>query len=162
MEQLLTDGVNEYFTSERYHELLDTITIFPQYSMRNTILIAHQMPHAQMIAGFKKWDTEYNRRVMRGAKALKIYAPHTQKVDKDTPAQLDAQFVKTNEKTQEDTYVYFRTIPVFDISQTAQIDGRPEIVHDKSRDNELKGDVPDFETLRDVIKHIPPSISKKE
>lgn len=70
--------------------------------------------------------------------------------------------MKTNEKTQEDTYVYFRTIPVFDISQTAQIDGRPEIVHDKSRDNELKGDVPDFETLRDVIKHIPPSISKKE
>ncbi len=135
IEERLKNGVQEYFTSEKYATLLKIMSRFHNYSFNNCVLIATQCPYASYVTGYSNWKTSFNRIVKRGEKAIRIIAP--------------CPYTKVNEETgEEEKRLFFRTTSVFDISQTMQIPDTDEI---KFGIEELTGDVPDYERLKTAI-----------
>src|SRR5579884_3603830 len=70
----LREATNTLLTSEGWQRWLRTRSRFHHYSLRNTLLIAFQCPHATHVAGFRKW-LELGRCVRRGETAIRIFAP---------------------------------------------------------------------------------------
>ena len=97
--------------SDRFKQYLNTLAKFHHYSARNIDLIYAQNPKATQVAGFKQWQTAFNRTVKRGAKAIRIAAPIIKKL---TPAEK-----KRLDTTDERAIVGYRYLPVFDVSQTS-------------------------------------------
>lgn len=97
--------------SDRFKQYLNTLAKFHHYSTRNIDLIYAQNPQATQVAGFKQWQTAFNRTVKRGAKAIRIAAPIIKKL---TPAEQ-----KRLDTTDERAIVGYRYLPVFDVSQTS-------------------------------------------
>ena len=107
---LLDAGIQAVLNSEKWQEWLKTQARFYNYSHYNTILIQVQKPNATRVAGFNKWTKEFNRKVKKGEKAIKILAPRF--------------FKQTDEETGEEikSLAGFKIVNVFDIEQT---DGDP-------------------------------------
>ena len=97
--------------SDRFKQYLNTLAKFHHYSARNIDLIYAQNSQATQVAGFKQWQTAFNRTVKRGAKAIRIAAPIIKKL---TPAEK-----KRLDTTDERAIVGYRYLPVFDVSQTS-------------------------------------------
>lgn len=97
--------------SDRFKQYLNTLAKFHHYSARNIDLIYVQNPQATQVAGFKQWQTAFNRTVSRGAKAIRIAAPIIKKL---TPAEQ-----KHLDTTDERAIVGYRYLPVFDVAQTS-------------------------------------------
>ncbi|MQS98349.1 ArdC-like ssDNA-binding domain-containing protein [Companilactobacillus halodurans] len=97
--------------SDRFKQYLNTLAKFHHYSARNIDLIYAQNPQATQVAGFKQWQTAFNRTVKRGAKAIRIAAPIIKKL---TPAEQ-----KHLDTTDERAIVGYRYLPVFDVAQTS-------------------------------------------
>lgn len=96
--------------SDKFKEYLDTLAKFHQYSSRNVSLIYSQDPTASEVAGYKKWKTDFNRQVKKGAKSIRIAAPIIKKLTPEEQKRLNT--------TDERGIVGYRYIPVFDIKQT--------------------------------------------
>ena len=133
----LETGVKDVFTSGRYEEYLNTMSKFYSYSANNCLLIMLQCPHATLVAGYRKWEKEFERHVKKGETAIRILAPwtHKKKVEDE------------NGDESEITWMTFRPVPVFDYSQT---EGKelPDIC------GRLTGDVD--EDLLEKVKSISP------
>lgn len=84
---------------------------FHHYSARNIDLIYAQNPQATQVAGFKQWQTDFNRTVNKGAKSIRIAAPIIKKL---TPAEQ-----KRLDTTDERAIVGYRYLPIFDVAQTS-------------------------------------------
>ncbi|MDR7925014.1 hypothetical protein RIU76_09945 [Latilactobacillus sakei subsp. sakei] len=97
--------------SDRFKQYLNTLAKFHHYSARNIDLIYAQNLQATQVAGFKQWQTAFNRTVKRGAKSIRIAAPIIKKL---TPAEQ-----KRLDTTDERAIVGYRYLPVFDVSQTS-------------------------------------------
>ncbi|MQM78874.1 hypothetical protein [Lentilactobacillus buchneri] len=97
--------------SDQFKRYLNTLAKFHHYSVRNIDLIYAQNPQATQVAGFKQWQTAFNRTVDRGAKAIRIAAPIIKKL---TPAEQ-----KRLDTTDDRAIVGYRYLPVFDVSQTS-------------------------------------------
>ena len=97
--------------SDQFKQYLNTLAKFHRYSARNIDLIYAQNPQATQVAGFKQWQTAFNRTVNRGEKAIRIAAPIIKKL---TPAEK-----KRLDTTDERAIVGYRYLPVFDVSQTS-------------------------------------------
>ncbi|KAE9564878.1 LtrC [Companilactobacillus paralimentarius DSM 13238 = JCM 10415] len=97
--------------SDRFKQYLNTLAKFHHYSARNIDLIYAQNPQATQVAGFKQWQTDFNRTVNKGAKSIRIAAPIIKKL---TPAEQ-----KRLDTTDERAIVGYRYLPVFDVSQTS-------------------------------------------
>ncbi|MFF8387891.1 ArdC-like ssDNA-binding domain-containing protein [Streptomyces kanasensis] len=88
-----------------------TIANLGRYSANNMLLILAQCPHATQVRGFREWK-EHGRSVRKGEKGLRIFAPMTvKKKDENGAPVLD-------ENGQEKKRTIFKTVAVFDISQT--------------------------------------------
>ncbi len=141
--QKLEKGVVEVFDSDRYKEYLEFVSKFYDYSANNCLLIWMQRPDASLVAGFKAWQTKFNRNVKKGEHGIKILAP------------IPKRFVKKvkdedgNEVEKEIKYTDFRAISVFDISQT-EGDDIPTFV------NDLQGNVERFAELVELLKSFSP------
>ena len=85
---------------------------FHNYSLGNTLLIWFQRPGATLCAGYHDWLKKHHRYVKKGEKGIAILAPILKRVN------------GTGEDGEEVEEVrrYFRTVYVFDVSQT---DGEP-------------------------------------
>lgn len=146
MEQIeaqLLEGIQEYFVSEKYTTLLKVMSKFHHYSANNCILIAVQCPEATYVTGYGKWKT-MNRIVKKGEKAIRIISP--------------CPYKQINEETgEEEEHLTFRAASVFDISQTMQIPGTPQMHFGIE---ELSGNVPDYDRLiAAIIKAAPCPVS---
>ena len=97
--------------SDRFKQYLNTLAKFHQYSTRNIDLIYAQNPQATQVAGFKQWQTDFNRTVNKGAKSIRIAAPIIKKL---TPADQ-----KRLDTTDERAIVGYRYLPIFDVAQTS-------------------------------------------
>ena len=97
--------------SDRFKQYLNTLAKFHQYSARNIDLIYAQNPQATQVAGFKQWQTDFNRTVNKGAKSIRIAAPIIKKL---TPAEQ-----KRLDTTDERAIVGYRYLPIFDVAQTS-------------------------------------------
>jgi hypothetical protein len=125
----LEQGVQELFTSEKYMEYLRVMSQFHHYSFSNTLLIAMQKPDATLVAGYGAWQTKFGRNVMRGEKAIKIFAPIPRKkeIQRDVldPDTLRPVLDENGEPKKETITIQsptFKITSVFDVSQT---DGKP-------------------------------------
>ena len=97
--------------SDRFKQYLNTLAKFHHYSARNIDLIYAQNPQATQVAGFKQWQTAFNRTVNRGEKAIRIVAPIIKKLTPDDQKRLDI--------TDERVIIGYHYLPVFDVSQTS-------------------------------------------
>lgn len=97
--------------SGRFKQYLNTLAKFHHYSARNIDLIYAQNPQATQVAGFKQWQSAFNRTVNRGEKAIRIVAPIIKKLTPDDQKRLDI--------TDERVIIGYRYLPVFDVSQTS-------------------------------------------
>lgn len=89
-------------------QLKDYLTLlgrFHRYSLANVLLIAMQCPGATHVAGYRTWQG-LGRQVRRGERAVRILAPITRRTRHEDPK-------------EEETVVAFRTVGVFDVSQTS-------------------------------------------
>ena len=86
-------GILELFQSDRYRNYLSTMSKFHKYSLNNVMLIHSQMPDATLVAGRKKWQTQFQRNVLDSERShgIEIIAPasfnktiQTEKLDPDT------------------------------------------------------------------------------
>lgn len=85
-EKLSKDALNELAAqleggrSKRLIDYLATMARFPQYSLRNVMLIASQRPDASRVAGFHAWR-KLGRFVKKGEKGIAIVAPIARRKD---------------------------------------------------------------------------------
>lgn len=125
----LEEGLKELFESEKYKSYLTTMAKFHNYSFNNTLLIAMQKPEASLVAGFRAWQTNFNRHVKKGERGIRILAPAPYKVkeerDKLDPVTGEIMLDENGMPQKEEVEVKipaFRAVSVFDVSQT---DGEP-------------------------------------
>ena len=113
--QLLADGIKNLTNGEEWGKYLRMQSAFHTYSFANTMLLLAQCPDATRVAGFKTW-LKLNRAVRKGEKAIWILAPRFYK-----PKTSATELTTTADDNQDDENegrVYFRLMPVFDLSQT--------------------------------------------
>jgi antirestriction protein ArdC len=112
--QHLCQATDALLTSEGWQRWLRTRSRFHRYSLRNTLLIAFQCPHATHVAGFRQW-LELGRCVRKGEKGIRIFAPVRYRHRSETE--------QTDEQEREPQLVGFRLAAVFDVSQTEPLPG---------------------------------------
>lgn len=149
--ETMNKGVYDYLDSDRFKTLLDTMSKFHDYSLNNTLLILEQNPRATQLAGYNKWQQDFNRQVKRGEKGLMIWMPVEIKV-KENHYVLDENGNRIlgddGKFKREEVEVKKRTFKIgytFDVSQTEQIEGKEVI--ELSPVKELEGNVKDYPTL---------------
>ncbi|KDE56809.1 LtrC [Halostagnicola sp. A56] len=120
----LVEEIDEAISSDRFQEWLDVQSQFHDYSYRNTLLITRQCPEATRVAGYRTWQTEFDRHVKEGETAIWIWAPIIAKQCpecENSPSyheRSECDYDETPSETWSKGLVGFRPAPVFDISQT--------------------------------------------
>lgn len=100
----LKTEVESLTDSDQWKRWLETAARFHRYSFSNQLLILRQMPEATKVAGYRAWQ-ELGRQVRKGEKGIWILAPMVKKVTED-------------DGTEHRTCYGFRSVSVFDLSQT--------------------------------------------
>ncbi len=150
----ITDGVKKTFEGDNFKKYLNSVSLFHDYSMRNTMLVLMQRENVTHVAGYQSWK-KLNRFVKRGEKGISIIAPTTVTVKKEKSIYDDygnEKFTAAGNPVTEqvkETCINFTVAHVYDISQT---DGEPlpEICR------ELQGDVDNYEKIFNALKSISP------
>ena len=93
--------------SETLLAYLDCMSRFHRYSWSNVMLIERQKPDATHVAGFHKWK-QMNRWVRKGESGIAILAPMMRRKKE----------VETAERDDQNAITGFRTVHVFDVTQT--------------------------------------------
>lgn len=113
LSDMLEQGLEVYACSEKYRDLLKTMSKFHNYSAQNCLLILAQQPDASFVAGFDSWKRNFNRYVKKDSKSIMIKSPCT--------------YTQKNEDGTEEERLGFKASYVFDISCTAPISGKPPV-----------------------------------
>lgn len=149
-------GIQELFSSGKYQQYLAMMSRFHRYSVNNQMLIYMQRPDATLVAGYGKWQKQFERHVNRGEKGITIIAPvpFKKKVeqimcDPDTKLPLKAPDGTILTEEVEKTIPHFKPTTVFDVSQT---DGKPlpEIV------SPLTAAVQNYEVMMEALRRSSP------
>ena len=116
----LTD---EARASEEFQAWLDVHSRFHEYSFRNTLLIKQQCPGATKVAGYRTWQTEFDRQVRGGESAIWIWAPIiTERCPACHNNERRHSAVGCDDQTPPEEWsrgvVGFKPVSVFDVSQT--------------------------------------------
>lgn len=119
----LSDQLASGYTTH-FHQVLTFYAKLYRYSFTNAILIMLAKPDADVVAGYRRWQT-LGRQVKRGAKAAQIWCPISRKL--------------TDEVTGEEAYrvVGFRTGYVYSDKDLVDIEtnplptGRPQLPDDR-------------------------------
>lgn len=113
--QQLSQATDTLLTSDGWQRWLRTRSRFHRYSLRNTLLIAFQCPHATHVAGFRKW-LELGRCVRKGEKAIRIFAPVRYRDG-------DGDGDESEKTAAEEKVVGFKLAAIFDVAQTEPLPG---------------------------------------
>nr|WP_305794390.1 ImmA/IrrE family metallo-endopeptidase [Halomarina rubra] len=119
----LSELTDEARASEEFQAWLDVHSRFHEYSFRNTLLIKQQCPDATKVAGYRAWQTEFDRHVQAGESAIWIWAPI---ITERCPTCHESRRWHEESGCRETTpteewergVVGFKPVPVFDASQT--------------------------------------------
>ena len=153
----LHEGIHDYIGSQRYTDVLDSISHFHQYSLNNSIIIRLQRPEASQVASYTTWKS-LNRGIKKGEHGIAILCPvkyrtekEFEKTDVDGSPILDEDGNPVLEKKLVDQISY-KIGYVFDVSQTYQIPGRKE--YPLTFSDELQFDVEDYDCYIRSIKEV--------
>lgn len=148
-------GILDAVKSDNYKSYLKTMSKFHRYSVNNSVLIHAQNKDATMVAGYKSWEENFNRKVKKGEKGIQIFIPYkskykneTAKLDKDKRPIFDNNGKAIMEETEIEK-INFRVSYVFDVSQT---EGEP--IPNLSIAKELESDVKNYNFLFEKIKNL--------
>ena len=154
----LENGIKNVFESDKYKKHLLVMSKFWNYSFNNQILITMQNPNATFVKGYKSWQNEFERTVKKGEKGIKILAPFTYKktleeikLDEKTKIPLQNENGDLIKEEKQVELTGFKTVTVFDISQTA---GKE--IENLHLIEELKFNVENFNSLFNTLKEISP------
>ena len=151
-------GIQELFQSDRYRNYLSTMSKFHRYSLNNVMLIHSQMPEATLVAGRKKWQTQFQRNVLDSERShgIEIIAPASfnktvqmEKLDPDTQLPILGKDGKPVMVEKTIKIPYFKMVKVYDVSQT---DGKPL----PKLSMNLTGDVAQYEVFLEALKRSSP------
>lgn len=150
LSEQLEEGIKNLFESDKYKNYLKIMSKFHNYSFRNSILIMMQNPEATYVAGFNKWNT-LNRKVNKGEKGLKIFAPapikkKVEQYKKDENGNYIYENGKKLKEEIEQIIPKYKITHVFDISQTSG-EQLPNLTE------ELKGNVNDYENFNKALEN---------
>lgn len=67
--EIIEQGVKDVYSSDSFKQYLSCLSRFHNYSLNNTLLILAQKPDASLVAGYRAWQTNFNRHVDKGEKA---------------------------------------------------------------------------------------------
>ena len=159
MQELTTklqQGIADLWETGKYTAYLKTMSKFPKYSPRNSLLIHLQRPDATFVSGFQAWQDNFKRFVKKGEKAIKIFAPmpyviheENEKIDPETKRPiLDDNGVPIIEAT-EIRMARFRPVNVFDVKQTY---GEPL----PTLTVNIDGNVEQYEAFMDALRAVSP------
>lgn len=153
----LEEGLKELFESKKYKSYLSMMSKFHNYSANNIQLITMQCPDATFVAGYKAWQTEYNRHVNRHEQGIRILAPapYTMKKERDKVDPVTGEIVLDRDGMPQKEEVEiripaFRVVHVYDVSQT---DGEPL---PELEVKELLTTVEDYEDFIKAVSYISP------
>lgn len=114
----LKRNIKDSLDSEELKAFLEFRRKFHRYSFTNQMLIFLQKPNATDVAGKKKWETQFNRILKKGARGIQIFVPiKSKQEDPDNTG---------DDETKEQTRFILR--PVFDISDTQPMEGKEDLV----------------------------------
>ena len=152
----LEQGIRDFFSGENYQDYLRTMSRFHHYSLNNTILIAMQKPDATLVAGYNRWQDQFERNVLKGEKGIRIIAPapvktkkEVEKLDPMTQKPLKDINGKSLTEEVEIQIPRFRVVSVFDVSQT---DGKPL----PQLASTLTGDIKQYDIFMEALKRSSP------
>lgn len=158
----LEKGIQDLYSSEKYSAYLETLSKFYNYSFNNTLLIALQKPSATYVAGFNSWKNNFKRYVNKGEKGIQILAPapyktsiEMEKIDPKTKKPVLGADGKPVTEMVEVIKPYFKTVYVFDVSQTSG-EPLPTIA------TELKANVENFNQFYKSLEMVSPFPMEKE
>lgn len=161
----LTDQLNRsianYKKSPQDHvKLLNYMTQFKNYSIRNTMLIAAQYQGAYGVKSYKEFQKD-GYQVRKGQKSIKIMAPKIEKFYKtDKGTFLPVRYAKAEVKQKvkagtvptQDRISGFLTVPVFDITQTnAPEEDYPKLYPNKPENYTFEGSKEQLESLEETL-----------
>lgn len=137
----LKEGMRQFAHSEQYKTYLTAMSKFYHYSPRNLQLLLAQNPYVQQVASYQSWQKDFERQVVKGAKALKVFVPLLVKQKDD-----NGNFI-VDENGEIQTRTIFKLGNVFDVSQT---EGKalPQPIY------RLESSVEGYKELYQAIKHI--------
>ena len=153
----LEEGLKELFEGEKYKSYLNTMSKFHNYSSNNIQLIEMQCPGATYVAGYKKWQKEFERHVNKGERGIRILAPAPYKIkeeqEKIDPVTNEPVLDRDGMPVMEEVEIKipaFRVVTVFDYSQT---DGKelPGLGV-----NELHGNVERYQDFMEALSRVSP------
>lgn len=141
----IEEGVKEFMTSNKFKDYLNVMSKFHKYSFSNSLLIAFQRPDSTVVAGYTTWK-KIGRQVNKGAKSIKILAPSPYKTKVET--EIVNPITGKKEKTEQElTKMAFKTVSVFDVSDTAGKE-LPKLCE------ELKGEAKHLDIVKEVTKEL--------
>lgn len=169
LSEMLVSGISAEIASGNIQRVLDTIARFQyDYSLNNMLLIMLQNPEATTVASYTHWK-QVNRQVEKGQQGIKILCPMKYKYELEEPV-MD---VLTNRPltdssgniiTEKKAYdgIRFKVGHVFDISQTAQIEGKEviELEYVKNLQGNIEGQYNDLLSAVSAAAPVPIEIEK--
>lgn len=156
LTEKLQTGIQELYDSDKYRDYLTTMAKFHHYSFNNSLLIWAQRPDATAVAGYRAWQTKFERTVNPGAKGIMIYEPSNFKrtlrevvKDEDGNPVLDQDGNKVT-RAVERTFPSFKVGYVFALEDTS---GKPlpSIV------SIIDKDVSNFDSVMDALQKVSPA-----
>ena len=156
LTEKLQAGIQELHDSEKYRDYLRTMAKFHHYSFNNSLLIWAQRPDATAVAGYRAWQTKFQRTVNPGAKGIMIYEPSSYKrtlrevvTDADGNPMFDQDGNKITQAVER-TFPTFKVGYVFAYEDTS---GKPlpSIV------SILDRNVDNFDSVIDALRKISPA-----
>ena len=156
LTEKLQTGIQELYDSDKYRDYLRTMAKFHHYSFNNSLLIWAQRPDASAVAGYRAWQTKFERTVNPGAKGIMIYEPSNFKrtlrevvTDEDGNPVLDQDGKKVT-RAVERTFPSFKVGYVFAYEDTS---GKPlpSIV------SIVDKDVSDYDSVMDALQKVSPA-----
>lgn len=113
LSKALKEGVADYLDSDQYKTYLTAMSKFHNYSPRNIQMILKQVPDASMVAPLPVWNKEFDRKINKGSKAIRIFVPAPTKMKNPETGE-----VLKDKDGKPIIKLYFKMGTVFDVSQT--------------------------------------------
>jgi hypothetical protein len=113
----LNESVLSLMSGDSWQSWLRARKKLHSYSLTNMLLILRQKPEASMVAGRRRWIDDFNRYPKKGT-AIWIWGP--MRISKKERARL-------RKAGEDEPRMRFRPVFVFDVGDTFQIEGKPEI-----------------------------------
>ena len=157
LTEKLQTGIQELYDSEKYRDYLRTMAKFHHYSFNNSLLIWAQRPDATAVAGYRAWQTKFERTVNSGAKGIMIYEPSSYKrtlrevvTDEDGNPILDKDGNKVT-RAVERTFPSFKVGYVYAYEDTSGEKPLSSIVSIIDRD------VSNYDSVMDALRKVSPA-----